>query len=541
MNSSELLLDGFWDFGYSATEPEPATEAVAPVPVCADALLERLGHGGYASFRKRVHIGGKVRLRVTAGLRHRVCWDGREVGSSVLAYTREEYDFDAGQEGEHELAIFTENFLEDVPSSAFRPFYDFYGYNGIYDRVTIERLLPGMVDCVSVVPLAEPPGSVMLKLHAVSPHPETLEIAFDGAVPRRFLWSEKLTLAVPDWQFWSPENPHLHQVTVNGRTEEFGIRTLSWQGRRLLLNGSPVKLLGVNRHEAHPEFGPATPESLIWNDLLALKRHGFNFIRGSHYPQREFTLACADRLGLLVWEEALGWGNKEADLTDPLFGARQEEQCRKMVRKSFNHPSVIIWGFLNECESNKESALPLVIRLRDTIHSLDPVRPVTFATCRPQEDKCITSMDIISINTYPDWYDTNTAVSDMGAIGWRFDELVRLFQEDKPLIISEIGCGAMYGDHSGFRWSEEYQVDYMTTVIREIRDREAYSGVSLWQYCDTRTCQTTHHTIGTPRGFNNKGLVNEYRLPKLAWKALKPVLNESNGTEKRGEEKHCCP
>ena len=120
----------------------------------------------------------------------------------------------------------------------------------------------------------------------------------------------------------------------------------------------------------------------------------------------------------------------------------------------------------------------------------------------------------------------------MGAIGRRLDKLAAFFPKDKPLIISEIGCGAIYGDHSGFRWSEEYQVDYMTTVIREIRDREAYSGVSLWQYCDMRTCQTTSHTVGTPRGFNNKGLVNEYRLPKLAWKALKPVLNESMGTKK---------
>ncbi len=522
-SGAEIPLTGLWDFGYSETEKIPACDAVATVPACADALAERFGREGYAAFRRKVKIGGMVRLRLTGGLHLRVFWDEREIGQSVLAYTQEEYDFDAGNEAIHTLLIVTDNFKDDLPSSVFRPYYDFYGYNGIYDTVTIERLSPGKIDRIQVTPLARMPGSVRIALHAIAPAPAEVQISFDGGKVQSYPWSEVLTLSVPKWKYWSPQSPHLHTVTVNGKEATFGIRFLDWQGRRLLLNGKPLKLVGVNRHEAHPEFGAATPEALIWNDLLAIKRQGFNFIRGSHYPQKEMMLNIADRLGLLVWEEALGWGNREEALTDATFRARQEEQCRKMVRKSFNHPSVIIWGFLNECQSELETARLLVWRLRDILHELDPSRPATFATYKNQLDKCITDMDIVSINTYPDWYDDNRTTADFSAIGKRLQDLSDLFP-DKPLIISEIGCAAIYGEHSGFRWSEEYQSEYVTTAVREILRRDDYTGVSLWQYCDTRTAHTTRSILGTPRCFNNKGLINEYRLPKLSWKAMKQLL-----------------
>lgn len=523
--TGEITLNGNWRFGFSETEKLPAATLPAVVPLCAESLAGHLGRNGYAAFRREVDIGGPVRLRVTAGLHHRVLWDGAEVGSSVLPYTREEYDFDAGKDGVHELLIVTDNIPDDTEASVFRAFYDFYGHNGIYEPVTIEPLHAGGIDRILVEPLREVPGRVKLHLSAVGSPPATIAVAFDGGNVENHPWSDSPELDVPDWSYWSPDAPHLHTVAVNGRTAEFGIRMLDWSGRQLLLNGKPVKLLGVNRHEAHPEFGAATPEALIWSDLVAIKKQGFNFIRGSHYPQKEFMLRCADRLGLLVWEEALGWGNREAALQDPIFAARQLEQCRKMVRKSFNHPSVIIWGFLNECQSDCDGALPLVTKLKAALNAADPTRPVTFATCRPQTDKCAGLMDVIAVNTYPDWYGPNPMVQDTSAIGERLDEIAARFPE-KPLLISEIGCAALPGDHSGFRWSEEFQADYCATALREIRSRQDFSGIALWQFCDTRTCLTTRSSIDRPRGFNNKGLLTEYRLPKLSWRVLGQILAE---------------
>ena len=77
-------------------------------------------------------------------------------------------------------------------------------------------------------------------------------------------------------------------------------------------------------------------------------------MRGAHYPQCEDFLDLCDELGILVWEESLGWGNTDEQLKDPEFCALQEMQTRMMVRDSINHPSVIISGFLNEPASDKE-------------------------------------------------------------------------------------------------------------------------------------------------------------------------------------------
>jgi len=525
MQNSELNLNGVWQFGFSEHQPEPPCNTICVVPACVNALQEKFAFFGYAVFQRDVRIGGKVRLRLTAGLHARVLWDGVEVGQTQLAWTREEFDFEAGSEAEHTLTIYTDNIMSKDASSVFKPYYDFFGYCGIYDDVTIERLTPGFIDRIEVTPLAPLPGSVRLHLHAVEPHPEQLKIAFDEAEPCVFPWQDEFVLPVPDWQYWSPDSPHLHTVSVNGSQVEFGIRFLDWSGRRLKLNGQKIKLLGVNRHEAHPEFGAATPESLIWNDLLSIKRQGFNFIRGAHYPQKEFMLKCADKLGLLVWEEALGWGNPVTDLQDAAFMARQEEQCRKMVRKSYNHPSVIIWGFLNECESTAEGAIAPTQRLRDTLHALDQTRPVSFATFRIYSDKCIKSMDLITINTYPDWYDINDTAGNYDAVTRRLKELTEHYK-NKPFIISEIGCGAIYGDHNELRWSEEYQAGYIARVLENVRDMDEITGVALWQFSDTRTHITTDRITGVPRCFNNKGLVNEYRQPKLAWRAAKQVLKK---------------
>ncbi len=523
MRNTEIKLDGLWRAGFSKELKKPATDFFSVVPGSINAMPEFYASFGYAVFEREVSIGGMVRLRLTAGLHVRVFWDGKLVGASELGWTREEFDFDAGADTIHTLTIYTDNIMSHEPSSVFKPYYDFFAFNGISDSVTIERLVPGLLDRIDVIPAPDQPGHVVIRLHAIEPHPAELQISFDDKPLSRYPWRDELLLPVPDWHYWSPEEPYLHTVTVNGQKTDFGIRYLDWSGRRLKLNGKEIKLFGVNRHESHPQFGAATPESLILNDLISIKRQGFNFIRGAHYPQREFMLSCADLLGLLVWEEALGWGNPAAELQNEVFMTRQEEQCRKMVRKSINHPSVIIWGFLNECESTSADAVEPVLRLRDLLHVLDPTRPATFATFRIFSDKCIEAMDIIAINTYPDWYDKNDSPCDYDAITRRLNDLAAHYTA-KPILISEIGCGTIYGDHNGLRWSEEYQEGYITRVLENIRDMPDFSGVALWQFCDTRTHITTDRITGVPRCFNNKGLLNEYRQPKLAWRAAGRVL-----------------
>ena len=100
-------------------------------------------------------------------------------------------------------------------------------------------------------------------------------------------------------------------------SQRFGVRQVGTADGRVTLNGKPVYLKGVNRHEAHYEFGVTTPVQLMYEDVQNLKDLGGNFIRGSHYAQCDQFLQVCDELGVLVWEESLGWGNKPQQLKDP--------------------------------------------------------------------------------------------------------------------------------------------------------------------------------------------------------------------------------
>ena len=349
----------------------------------------------------------------------------------------------------------------------------------------------------------------------------TLTLAFDDGPAETVPAAAVLRRNVPDFRVWSPETPHLHRLTVNGKTVTFGIRTLDWSGPRLLLNGQEIKLLGVNRHESHPEFGPATPESLIASDLLQLKRAGFNFVRGSHYPQREFLFDFCDRIGMLVWEEPLSWGNQVEDLTSPAFTEPLLAQNELTIRRSINHPSLIIHGFLNECASDTEEGKAFITRLVEQCHKLDPSRPATFACSRSLTDISLAVCDIAAINVYPGWYDPQT----LDEIPAFLLERAALFA-GKPIIVSEIGAAAIPGDHSGNRWSEEYQAGVCTQALRCVAERPEFTGIALWLYCNANTYITGRQALMRPRGFNNKGLLDEYRRPKAAWHALARLIAE---------------
>ena len=533
----KTILDGIWRFGFqegACAEPLsiPAT-TVAAVPGCFDAgeLFSRRGFGVY---RRTVECGGNVRLSFSGGLNIRVFWDGKEVGSSVLPYTLEHYEFNAGRPGRHELAIVADNRFLGTEEEIFKSYYDFYGYGGIYSHVELEQIDGEAVSRVQVTPIDTTTGTVEIAVEFPDqPRKADITIAFDGGRREKVSYTKPIRRKVPNFKVWSPASPHLHTVTVSrgddSKTATFGIRTLEWHGGVLKLNGSPVKLLGYCRHESHPDFGAATPPAVIRNDLVKIKQQGCNFIRGSHYPQREEMLDICDEIGLLVWDESMGWNNEENAFTDPEFQRRQVEQTVKMVRNSYNHPSVIIWGFLNELHSETTSARDIVGQLVSAIHANDPGRPATFASNRTVRDLCLDLVDIISFNTYPGWYDPDMPVSGIQNVRPKLKREAKWATEgdfaDKPLIISEIGAGAFLGDHSGARWSEEYQAALVAETLKAVYANPRFTGISFWQYCNSRT-YIDGQINGRPRGFNNKGVLDEYRRPKMAWFTIQDFANK---------------
>lgn len=510
------------------------------VPGCFDANRDYLGRRGTGVYRRSFECEAGIQELVIGamGLAGAVQVDGVEVARLEHPYLRTVIHFEAAA-GEHELQILADNhFGTEERPTLFYEYYDFYGFGGIYDHVTLETVPAQRIESLQVTPLDAASGLVRIRIAAagVPEQGATAVLAFDchpGFEVRLAGAETEFECRVPQPQSWTPEQPFLHTLTaaLAGREirTRFGLRVLSWQGGTLRLNGELLKLIGYNRHESHPEFGAATPEFLILDDLRRIKRQGCNFIRGSHYPQREFLLDCCDELGLLVWEESTGWQNTVAQFDDPEFHRQMREQTAAMVRKSFNHPSVILWGFLNECHSNQPAARPMLAELVELIHRLDPSRPVTFATMWGEQECCLDLFDVASFNIYPGWYSSLELPDALDTVVPRMREILdfaaRPEYRDKPLIISEIGAAAILGEHDGFRWSEDYQSELIERVVGEVLGDARYTGLAIWQYCNIRSYLTTVAVMTRSRGFNNKGLLDEYRRPKMAWNTVAKLLN----------------
>ncbi|MDA3875256.1 MAG: beta-galactosidase, partial [Kiritimatiellae bacterium] len=332
---------------------------------------------------------------------------------------------------------------------------------------------------------------------------------------------------IPGLTPWTPENPvlHLAELELDGQRiiERFGLRTLSTSGSDILLNGEPLHLRGFCRHEAHPQFGPALPHAQLVQDLQLLKSMGCNFVRGAHYPQDPRFLDLCDETGMLVFEESIGWNQKERHFTSKTYVEACEQQTRLMVRNSINHPSVFLWGFLNEGNSDHPSSDHLYPRLAAAVREEDDSRLVTYATNQPWEDRHFAHADVLAVNLYPGWYAPSDGESrPLEAVRETLEKLEANVDANpdakgKPLFMSEIGGGAIYGWHDPLRvhWSEEYQSDLLDTILRELDAHPRYCGVALWQFCDGRT-YANPRSLSRPRAFNNKGVFDEYRRPKMA-------------------------
>jgi beta-galactosidase/evolved beta-galactosidase subunit alpha len=174
-----------------------------------------------------------------------------------------------------------------------------------------------------------------------------------------------LTVDVDAPRLWSAEDPYLYTLLLTLRDEasevvavvpqKVGFRRVEVQGARLLVNGTAVKLRGVNRHEHHPDFGRALPYSTMLEDVLLMKQHNINTVRTSHYPPHPHFLDLCDAYGLYVIDEAdlechgLWRIERHFSLSsDPDWRNAYVDRMERMVERDKNHACVILWSLGNE-------------------------------------------------------------------------------------------------------------------------------------------------------------------------------------------------
>ncbi len=200
----------------------------------------------------------------------------------------------------------------------------------------------------------------------------------------RWHGNARLHASVHNVQPWSAETPALHELAVrlhhpDGSVADeaslrVGFRDVDIAGTDLLINGERVYIRGVNRHDFHPVTGRVVSVEDMRADLVTMKRFGFNAVRTSHYPNHPALLDLADELGLYVVDEADIECHAYGEIAhDPVYLSAFLDRVSRMVRRDFNHPSVIIWSLGNESDygANHDAAAGWLRRY-------DPARPVQY-------------------------------------------------------------------------------------------------------------------------------------------------------------------
>lgn len=330
------------------------------------------------------------------------------------------------------------------------------------------------------------------------------------------------SVKVRSLQRWSPESPKLYNIEIASPddkvTESIGFRNIDTRGTKVFLNDKEIFLRSISFHEEIPQrmgraFSPADADMLL-SEARAL---GVNTIRLAHYPQNEYIVRKAEQMGFLLWEEIPVW--QSIDFTNDVTMGKARTMFDEMLQRDKNRCAVSMWGVANETRPS-EARNAFLTRLVSDGRAKDNTRlyVAAFDIVYYQRDKDLFTMedsfpeqlDLIGVNKYMGWY-----------APWPKDPKDCHWQvcPDKPLLITEFGGEALYGQSGdetvASSWSEDYQAKLYRDNIRMFENIPNLCGVSPWILFDFRSPFRFHPA--NQDGWNRKGLVSDQGMRKKAW------------------------
>lgn len=572
LTESRLVLDlcGVWDFRLlsdaEAESLDPGKKIADAIPMAVPSAYNDLYEG--RAFRE--HMGKMVYQRafgIAAPLLEKhltlrfdsaahsadIFLNGNPVGSHKGGFLPFSLNINnSAKQGENLLTVIISNLLDHTTLPCGRivaeeypgmepvrrnlPNFDFFNYSGLLRPVRLcaaprahieDVVVSGGMDrqfTYKVATTGEGVVSVLLR----GPDGEPVWRG-NGACGGDTLSSARL---------WSPEDPALYTLEVsflsNGERdvykEQFGFRTVGIEDCRLTLNGKPVYLKGFGKHEDTPVNGRGLNEAYNIKDLALMKWMGANSFRTSHYPYSEEMLRLCDREGILVIGEVPAVGLHTGFTAVGLLGGKPDgtwttlqtaphhrDVLRDMLARDKNHPCIVAWSVANEPASEEEGAreyfAPLVALTKELDPQNRPVTIVTYEGSSPEACKVAELCDLLILNRYRGWYDTE---GNLPAAAARLrDELEQFHARcpEKPIMLGEYGADAVAGLHSATAdlFSEEYQAEYLA-AYSEVFDSLPYiTGEHVWNFADFATAENIKRVQG-----NKKGVFTRDRRPKLA-------------------------
>ncbi len=294
-------------------------------------------------------------------------------------------------------------------------------------------------------------------------------------------WSFKTAAAVTSPRLWSHETPVLYRAavdlvdergqTVEARAQNLGFRSIAIKDRQFYLNGVPIKIKGINRHEFDPDRGQTMSRERIYNDLCLIKQTNFNLVRTSHYPNDPRFYELCDELGLLVMDEAnvesheIGYHRRTLPGDMPEWREAVIDRVRRMAVRDRSHPCVVMWSLGNEAGyGNVFSAMYAELQGLDV-----EKRPVQYADMNLAAD--------MDSQTYPPpaWLEEHAAdrATRKGEQGQMSNEQQHgTYPSGKPFLMNEY-CHAMGNSVGNFK-------DYWEAIERY----PFIWGGCIWEFCD---------------------------------------------------------
>jgi beta-galactosidase len=311
-------------------------------------------------------------------------------------------------------------------------------------------------------------------------------------------------------RLWSVESPALYTLRSEVRdgrrvadvgTTIFGIRSIAYdKDRGFILNGSRVKMRGVNLHHDAGGLGAAVPEQVWRHRLETLKAMGTNAIRTSHNPPAPEFLALCDSLGFLVMAEAFDeWTiGKVPEGYHKYFAEWAERDVTDFVRRDRNHPSIVLWSAGNEIgEQATPDGVDVLRRLIAIFHREDPTRPVTTGNDKIAADSTpatlpfLNALDIVGYNYVDRWHERRELFAaqdrhdhpewkmigtESGTIFQSFDERYSL-GDDSAVVRPNYNSGMLQAERL-WKWvtlNDYFAGNFMWTGID-------YLGESTWPF-----------------------------------------------------------